>query len=134
MNISTVTGVIDIDVTADTVKIPTFIHALIAHRRACVDILWTPTNKCTCAYTRCDAHSLTTLHSRLIGKVFPFQLTLFGWQIMSLSVSPEVRDEWHSISGRVAEVVKRSRYRNIESLLGNRLSSDKYMQVCFFSV
>ena len=53
---------------------------------------------------------------------------------MSLSVSPEVRDEWHSISGRVAEVVKKSRYRNIESLLGNRLSSDKYMQVCSFSV
>ena len=66
LNISTVTGVIDIDVTADT--------------------------------------------------------------ITSLSVSPEVRDEWHSISGRVAEVVKKSRYRNIESLLGNRLSSDKYMQ------
>jgi hypothetical protein len=48
---------------------------------------------------------------------------------MSLSVSPEIRGEWQAISGRVAEVVKRSRYRNIESLLGNRLSSDKYMQV-----
>lgn len=48
---------------------------------------------------------------------------------MGISVSPELRSEWDAVSSKVARVVMKSRHANLESILGDRLTEETYMQV-----